>query len=183
MRWMICAALAACGGPRSSTVPKTSTATSEPTALARPVVAPELAVPDAAKLVLIGEAKGVQIYECADGAWKLHAPRAELFDGAGVSLAQHFGGVDRGKAPGPWWEAKDGSAVNGSKPVSVPNPGSIPLLRLEGAASGTGVLAHVAFIQRLDTTGGVAPADACTAGQTQDVPYTATYYFYDAPTG
>jgi hypothetical protein len=55
-------------------------------------------------------------------------------------------------------------------------------LRLEAAdTSGTGVFAKVAFIQRLDTTDGVAPAGACTAGKTIEVPYTAKYYFYSKP--
>lgn len=165
--------------------PATSTTTSEPTAV-RPSVAAELAVPDDLPLVLVGNAKGVQAYECAAGdagqlAWKLHAPRAELFDAGGARVAIHFGGADKNLPAGPYWEASDGSRVHGGKPVSVANPGSIALLKLEALdTSGTGVLAKVTFIQRLATTGGVAPEGACTAGQTADVTYTATYYFYAA---
>jgi hypothetical protein len=176
----------ACAHGASPSVPKTSTTTSEPMAPARPSVAAELAVPDDAPLVLVGNAKGVQVYECVPGdggalAWKLHAPRAELFDDRGARIALHFGGVDKNLPAGPYWEARDGSRVHGARPVSVANAGSIPLLKLEAAdVSGTGVLAKVAFIQRLATTGGVAPEGACTAGQTADVTYTATYYFYSA---
>jgi hypothetical protein len=36
----------------------------------------------------------------------------------------------------------------------------------------------VTFIHRLDTTGGVSPTGACQAGNTQEVAYTAKYYFY-----
>lgn len=173
----------ACAHGASPGAPATSTATSEPT-MARPSVAPELAVADDLPLVLVGNAKGVQVYECAPGdggalAWKLHAPRAELFDARGTKVAIHFGGVDKNLPAGPYWEASDGSRVHAGKSVSVANPGSIALLRLEATdTSGTGVLAKVSFIQRLATTGGVAPEGACTAGQTSDVTYTATYYFY-----
>ena len=157
------------------------------TALSAPTVAPELVVPEGHKLTFMAAAKGVQIYECAAEAggapaWKLHAPRADLVDDSGASLGSHFGGVDKSLPPGPYWEAKDGSRVHAGKPVSVPNAGSIALLRLEAAdTSGTGVFTKVAFVQRLDTTGGVAPTGACTAGKTTEVPYTAKYYFYSKP--
>jgi len=158
-----------------------------PGGLTPPSAPAELAVPDGNKLSFVAAAKGVQIYECAAEAgaapaWKLHAPRADLLDDAGGSVGSHFGGVDKGLPPGPYWEAVDGSRVHGAKPANVPNPGSIPLLRLEAAdASGTGVFAKVAFIQRLDTTGGVAPSGACEVGKQTEVPYTAKYYFYSRP--
>jgi hypothetical protein len=147
----------------------------------------ELAVPAGHKLVWVASARGVQIYECAADAtgapaWKLRAPRADLFDASGAPSGSHYGGIDKGLAPGPYWEAKDGSRIHGGKPVSVANPGSIPLLRLEASyPTGAGVLSKVAYVQRLATTGGVAPAAACTAGQHSEVPYTAQYYFYQAP--
>lgn len=152
-----------------------------------PAVPPELVVPPGNQLTLSANAKGVQIYECAPDAsgtpaWKLHAPRAELFNDAGKQVAVHFGGVDKGLPAGPYWQANDGSRVHGANPVSVANPGSIPLLRLEAAdTSGNGVFSKVTFIQRLDTTGGVSPTGACQAGQTQEVAYTAKYDFYAKP--
>jgi hypothetical protein len=158
-----------------------------PAAFVAPMAPADIAVPEGSKLTLIAAAKGVQIYECAAEAggalaWKLHAPRADLADDAGTQIGTHFGGVDKSLPPGPYWEAKDGSRVRAAKPISVPNPDSIPLLRLEAAdTSGTGVFSNVSFIHRLDTTGGVAPAGACTAGKTTEVPYTAKYYFYAKP--
>lgn len=149
-------------------------------------IPPALAVPAGNQLVLAASAKGVQIYECAPDttgalAWKLHAPRATLFDAAGNQVAIHFGGVDKGLPAGPYWQASDGSRVHGANPVSVPNPGSIPLLRLDAAdTSGNGVFTKVTFIQRLETTGGVAPAGACSSGTTE-VAYTAKYNFYAKP--
>jgi Protein of unknown function (DUF3455) len=171
-------------GATAATMPDPAAA--KPAALARPAVPAELAIPDGHQPVLVANAKGVQIYECvAEGsaapAWKLHAPRADLFDDAGAMIGSHFGGVDKSLAAGPYWEAKDGSRVHGAKPVSAPNPSSIPLLRIEAAdTAGTGVLSKVTYVHRLDTTGGVAPAGACTKGKTAEVPYTAKYYFYAA---
>ncbi|HEX7841542.1 MAG TPA: DUF3455 domain-containing protein [Kofleriaceae bacterium] len=156
-------------------------------ALVVPTVPPALAVPAGPTLTFVAAARGVQIYDCAAAqgappAWTLHAPRADLLDPSGAMVGSHFGGVDRGLPPGPYWDAKDGSRVHGANPVSVPNPGSIPLLRLEAAdTSGTGVFSKVAFIQRLDTTGGAAPAGACALGKQLEVPYTANYYFYSKP--
>jgi hypothetical protein len=155
--------------------------------LARPTVPAELAVPDGHKPTVMTMAKGVQIYACvadkgAAPAWKLHAPRADLLDDTGAVIGSHYGGVDKKLPVGPYWEAKDGSRVHGAKPVTVPSAGSIPLVRLEAAdTSGTGVFAKVSYIHRLDTTGGVAPAGACTVGKTTEVAYTAKYYFYTAP--
>jgi uncharacterized protein DUF3455 len=156
-------------------------------ALVAPTVPADLAIPEGNKLTFMAAARGVQIYECtADPvgalAWKLRAPRANLLDDSGAVVATHFGGIDKGLPAGPYWEAKDGSRVHGGKPASVPNPGSIALLRLEASdTAGTGVFAKVAFIHRLDTTGGAAPAGACEAGKQTEVPYTAKYYFYSKP--
>jgi hypothetical protein len=153
----------------------------------RPKVSAELAVPEDHTLVLVASARGVQIYECSpEGsaalAWKLRAPRAELFDNAGAPIGIHYGGVDKGLPAGPYWESKDGSRVHGGKPVSVPSSGSIPLLRLEAVdTSGQGVFSKVSYVHRLATTGGTAPTDHCIAGMRTEVPYTAQYYFYAAP--
>jgi hypothetical protein len=179
---MLCVAGCAKHGPDAKDVAQPVTAAP----LTAPATPAEIAVPAGHKPTFMAMAKGVQVYECAAGeggalAWKLHAPKADLLDGNGAVIGSHYGGVDKGMAPGPYWEAKDGSRVHGAKPAKAPHEGSIDLLRLEAAdVTGAGVLAGVKFIQRLDTTGGVAPAGACTAGQTTEVPYTATYYFFAA---
>jgi hypothetical protein len=168
--------------------PKPPPPVANPAPLQRPTVPAELAVPDDHKLVLIAEARGTQIYECATDAsgapaWKLHAPAAELFDEGGNQIGVHFGGVDKNLPPGPYWESsKDGSRVHGGSPVNAPNQGSTPLMRLQAAhTSGNGVFSKVSFIHRLATTGGVAPTESCTAGKRIEVPYSALYYFYAAP--
>ena len=177
--------LCVAGCAKQGAAPNESTVRSErSTPLVAPTVPADLAVPEGNKLSYVAAAKGVQIYECAPDAsgapaWKLRAPRAELADDSGAEIGMHFGGIDKNLPPGRYWEAKDGSRVHAGKPASAPNPGSIPLLRLEASdTSGTGVFAGVTFVHRLDTTGGVAPAGACEPGKQTEVPYTAKYYFY-----
>jgi len=154
---------------------------------------PEPAVPSAIqvlggnKVFLVGHAVGVQIYSCnatpSGYRWALVAPRAELYDDNGKLLATHFGG--------PTWQAKDGSHVVGvvEDRVTV-DPTAIPWLRLAAASTAAGAdgdrLVHTTYIQRISTTGGLAPTADCNAdraGSTEDVPYTADYYFWKAVGG
>ena len=128
------------------------------------------------------QATGVQIYECralkddpTRFEWAFKAPQADLFDASGRLVGKHYGG--------PTWEGPDGSKVVGevkAKDTSF-SSGSIPWLLLSAkSASGEGQFRPVKSIQRLNTTGGAAPATAgqAQAGQEVRVPYTATYAFY-----
>ena len=151
-----------------------------------PTVPQNIAVPAGSVLLFSRHARGVQIYECQNGQWTLHAPRAVLFDpDSNQATGFHYGGIDRGLTPGPWWESMD----DGSRIRAVvvdrapsPNPESIPLFLLKVSESyGTGVFTPVSHIQRLNTVGGVSPTGACTSGAQRSVPYTADYYFYVAP--
>jgi hypothetical protein len=68
---------------------------------------------------------------------------------------------------------------------SCKNSGSIQCLLLQSVGNkkgptGGNLLANTTFIQRLNTAGGAVPTTACTAGQTQLVPYTADYFFFRA---
>jgi hypothetical protein len=149
---------------------------------AQPVPA-EVAVPAGHKLYLTGHAVGVQIYQCAPAeagyAWSFVAPRANLYTPVGKLLTTHFAG--------PTWQAKDGSFVVGRVAGRAPVADSIPWLKLEAASTGVGEdggdrLAQTTYIQRLATTGGLAPAagecNAATAGAVAEVPYTADYTFW-----
>jgi hypothetical protein len=143
---------------------------------------PEIAVPDGNGLAFAFSAVGVQIYTCTavnDGyQWVFSAPRADLFDDAGMLAATHFAG--------PTWQANDGSSVVGQKIAAVTvDPNAIPWLLLRAASNtGDGSMSNVTFIQRLDTTNGLAPdaagCDANSAGVTAEVGYTANYAFYTA---
>jgi hypothetical protein len=157
-----------------------------PPEVPRPEVPEAIAVPEAHRVAFVGHATGVQIYECAPDAsmalaWRLRAPRAELFD-ARRMFATHFGGVDVGSPAGPYWESvDDGSRVHGGNAASAPNPGHIPLLRLDALdVAGDGIFSRVTFIHRLATVGGVGPTGACTDPQARmEVPYESDYYFYE----
>ena len=122
-------------------------------------------------------AKGVQIYVCnAKGGateWSFKAPEAELTDAQGRLFARHYAG--------PTWEAPDGSKIVGKVLANEPAPkqGAIPWLLLSTESSGSGVLAGVNFVQRVNTSGGLGPTGTCpTAGTERRVNYTADYIFY-----
>ena len=84
---------------------------------------------------------------------------------------------------GPTWEAMDGSKVTGKQVAVAPAAsGNIPLQLVKTEpATGKGAMSGVTYIQRVNTKGGVAPADACSAsnaGTKKQVPYQAEYVFY-----
>ncbi len=143
-------------------------------------VPPQLQPPANEQLLLQVHAKGTQIYSCkADGAqfiWALKAPDAQLFDKDGKPFGKHFAG--------PTWEASDGSRIVGKAIANAPSPDpdSIPWLLVNVVShEGSGALARVTSIQRLNTKGGKAPAtgcDAAHAGQELRVSYSADYLFY-----
>ncbi len=149
-------------------------------------IPPEIAVPAGNQIVLITHGFGSQDYECradASGAraWAFRAPKALLFADDGTLVVHHFGGIDADLPGGVYWQSTlDGSRVHGGHVTALPNPGAIPVLRVEAADhAGEGILANVSFIQRLDTVGGVGPTGACPhVGLVRSVPYSATYVFY-----
>jgi hypothetical protein len=145
---------------------------------AEPTVPEEIEVPEGNKLFLVGHAEGVQIYSCNGTAWGLVAPRANLYNDKGKLIMTHFGG--------PSWQATDGSKVVAQRDGQANVEGAIPWLRLAAVSTSAGPdgdrLAGTTYIQRIATTGGLAPAaaecDATTAGAVVEVPYTADYYFW-----
>jgi hypothetical protein len=126
--------------------------------------------------------RGEITYECRvkkdDAAayeWAFVAPVATLADPGGKPVGRYYAG--------PTWEANDGSKVVGKQVAVAPAaPGSIPLQLVKAEpASGAGAMQGVAYIQRLKTQGGVAPAEACDAAkaaQRRQVAYQADYVFY-----
>jgi hypothetical protein len=146
-------------------------------ALADPGV---VAAPDGAKPMLSARAEGVQIYVCTAKdqgfAWTLKAPEAALFDAHGRQIIHHFAG--------PSWQTDDGTTLVGEVVAKqdAPAQGAIPWLLLRAKShDGAGTLAEAGFIRRIDTKGGIAPADGCAAadaGKEVRVPYSAVYEFY-----
>lgn len=65
--------------------------------------------------------------------------------------------------------------------ANAPEAGAIPWLLLRSKGNdGTGAFSTVTYVQRLETVGGVAPADGCdqsTIGLEHAVTYRSTYTF------
>ena len=151
-----------------------------------PKVPPILQVPAGQKVLLHAYAKGVQIYICASNSvnpltfvWKLKAPEAMLFEVCGGVIGSHYSG--------PTWEsASDDSKVGGDvlQRSDSPVPNAIPWLLVRAKPTeGPGLFHDVTYIQRVNTTGGLAPttaADEAHWGKEIRVPYTAEYVFYRA---
>jgi hypothetical protein len=140
------------------------------------------------KLFLVVHATGVQKYTCqANGTWLNTDPEATLFrtNGASKPFGTHFLNFATGR---PVWQLKDGSSVEAVRRVTVPGgAGNIAWLLLEAAATAEGPdgdrLARTTWVQRLNTSGGVAPAGTCTPGAKTAVPYETDYFFWRASGG
>jgi Protein of unknown function (DUF3455) len=119
---------------------------------------------------------GTQTYTCgANRAWGTSStPEAELI-GTGGRI-HHFKGPS-------WQSRRDGSLVTASRVNGVDRAGTIQelLLKVE-THQGSGILDKADYINRLLTSGGVAPAGPCEPNATVAVPYKAIYVFWDAPT-
>jgi hypothetical protein len=173
------------------------------TAVAAPNVPAAIQVPAGNKLFLVGHAIGTQNYVClpSDAGYKfaLFTPQATLFTDDNLQLTTHFfssNPFEDGTLRATWQDSRDSSSVWGQALQSSTDPSfvaadAIPwvLLRRTGAQSGPagdgGVgLTAATYIQRLNTSGGVAPADGCSSadnvGAQAFVPYSADYLFYSA---
>ncbi|WIM98510.1 DUF3455 domain-containing protein [Actinoplanes oblitus] len=125
-------------------------------------------------------ATGTQTYTCvvpagaATGAFTgPSVPEAQLI-GTGGRI-HHFAGPS-------WQSVRDGSLVTATKEKELKRDGTIAELLLKvNSHTGNGILGKADYINRLYTSGGVAPAGSCTTGQTASVEYKALYVFWDAP--
>jgi hypothetical protein len=141
----------------------------------------ETTIPDALiapgeKTVLTLHAEGAQVYDCkaaADGklAWAFREPIATLMDD-GKTVGRHYAG--------PNWEHQDGSIATGRVVGTAvgATDNDIAWLKLEVVAhKGSGVLADVTTVQRINTQGGQLAGACETAGQHRSVAYSADYVF------
>ena len=139
-----------------------------------------LQVGDGYKVSFQAYAVGVQIYVATPSpadptqfVWTFRAPEAVLFDNDGGVVGIHYAG--------PTWETESGSKVVAARVSGATvDATAIPWLLLSAVSTaGPGILDQTEYIQRVNTTGGLAPAAAPTqAGQEARVPYTADYYFF-----
>jgi hypothetical protein len=145
----------------------------------QPTIPPELDVPAGNRLAFSLYAQGTQDYGCSvAGPYVLIAPDAKLYNAHGRQKAIHYAG--------PTWEAQDGSTVKGAKLASAPGAAdAIPWLLVQAVEhGGEGRMSRVSYIQRVDTTGGLSPTGSCVpASALVEVPYTATYNFYEPVPG
>ena len=177
-----------------------------------PAVPDNLQVPMGNKPYLEGHAGGTQGYIClpcpnaitaaamcpASGfAWAFVKPQATLFDDGNQQIITHFLSANPDESGTPrasWQHSQDSSHVwakamaTSTDPAFVA-PDAIPWLLLQvvgktpGATDGT-TLTATTYIQRLSTSGGIAPSTGCAqsadVGSKALVPYTADYFFFKA---
>ena len=136
-------------------------------------------VPEGNSLAFRVYAIGVQVYKWNGTSWVFVAPVATLFADAGYhgEVGTHY--------VGPTWESNSGSKVVAARVPGTgctPDSSAIPWLKLQKVSTeGSGIFSSVTFIQRVNTTGGVAPtAPGSAIDEVKEVPYTAEYYFYRA---
>ena len=166
-------------------------------------VPPNLHPPAGHVAFLQSFAVGTQNYMClltdAGPAWTFLGPQATLFNRLGGQIMTHFVSPnphEGGAARATWQTSFDTSAVwasaivSSSDPIFV-DPNAIPwlLLQVVGRQAGPTAghsLARTTYVQRLNTSGGLAPATGCSAstdlGSRTFVNYRARYVFYTVRT-
>jgi hypothetical protein len=157
--------------------PVTAQAGADSRAPELPAVCANIEVPEGNKVCFHAYAVGVQIYRWNGSAWAFVAPAAVLY-----ANADHDGEVGTHYA-GPTWESNSGSKVLGQRIAGcTPDVTAIPWLLLQAVTGeGPGIFHRVTYVQRVNTVGGLAPADpGSVIGEERQVPYTAEYFFYRA---
>ena len=166
-----------------------------------PSVPAGLEVPPPNVAFLVGHAIGTQNYECqpsppsdaSPGRYLRHRRRCSAtrkINSSPTSSAPPLktrSCAPRGKTPGT--RARCGRRAIAA--VADPNEsGAIAWVKLQTAGTAVGptggtTLSKTTFVQRVNTVGGSAPATGCNVptdiGRKAFVPYTADYFFYQAP--
>lgn len=153
-----------------------------PLAFAQADLPEPVRVPAGHKMTMKAVGVGELTYECRAKAgdasafeWVFVGPVAKLMDASNKEVGKYYAG--------PTWESMDGSKVTGKQVAVAPaQPGSIPLQLVKAdPATGNGAMTGITYIQRVNTKGGVAPADPCmasSAGTKKQVAYQADYVFF-----
>jgi hypothetical protein len=123
-------------------------------------------------------AVGYQVYRwnSTTNTWQFWKPEAVLFADASCNhpIGVHF--------IGPTWVHVSGGTVVGTFAAGrVVDPTAIAWLKLAVVeAAGPGPFGATTWIQRVNTTGGLAPTHVGQPTEIVRVPYTAEYFFYRA---
>lgn len=143
---------------------------------ALPAACGSIAVEEGHKLAFHAYAKGVQVYRFNGVSWDFVAPVATLY------AEENYHGEVGTHYVGPTWESKSGSKVKAARVPGTgctPDASAIPWILLKNTEnSGPGIFNRTTFIQRTNTTGGIAPTQPGLLNELREVPYTAEYYFY-----
>jgi Protein of unknown function (DUF3455) len=131
-------------------------------------------------MVLTAHAVGLQLYECKPDAegklvWTFTAPQATLT--ADNKVVGHHGA-------GPSWELDDSSGITGKVVANAPGASAndIAWLKLDVAShKGSGQLADVTTVQRINTVGGVLKGACDREKAGLGMPYAADYVFLRKP--
>ena len=131
-------------------------------------------------MVLTAHAVGLQLYECKPDAegklvWTFTAPQATLT--ADNKVVGHHGA-------GPSWELEDSSGITGKVVANAPGASAndIAWLKLDVAShKGSGQLADVTTVQRINTVGGVLKGACDREKAGLGMPYAADYVFLRKP--
>ena len=166
-----------------------------------PPVPTNIQVPVGNTAFFVGHATGTQNYVCLPSGtsfkYTLFTPQATLFNDAGNEVITHYFSPnpdEHGTIRATWQHSRDTSTVWGAVPptdsstdANFVKPGAIAWLRVtvvgaEEGPNGGDTLEKTTFIQRLNTSGGLAPSTGCGSladvGHTAFAPYTADYFFY-----
>jgi Protein of unknown function (DUF3455) len=171
-----------------------------------PAVPDNVKVPEGAKAFLVGHATGTQNYVCqpsgAGFKFVLFTPQATLFGDNEKQIITHYFSPNLAPDPGEnsgtiratWQDSHDTSTVWASATPATTStderfvqPGAVAWVRLtvvgrQGGPIGSNKLGPTTFVQRVNTSGGVAPSDGCSSladvGNQAFQPYTADYFFY-----
>jgi hypothetical protein len=170
-----------------------------------PPVPPNLEIEEGNIAFLVGHAAGTQNYVCLPSAtapsgfaFTLFTPQATLFNDDGGQIITHFFSPNPDEDGTPiratWEHSRDTSTVwaalvpdGSSRDRDFVEEGAVDWLKLavvgdeEGPTEGD-KLTKTTFIQRLNTSGGLAPSTGCSSaadvGNRAFVPYSADYFFY-----
>jgi hypothetical protein len=161
-----------------------------------PRVSPNIEVPNGNTAFLEGHAIGTQNYICLPSGWTFFGPQATVFNDDHQQVTTHFPSPnphEHGTPRATWQHSQDTSTVWAVPIAFYSNPGfgardNIPWLLLQVVGTQRGptrgpALTRTTYIQRVRTSGGVAPSTGCTpsdVGTKIFVPYTADYFFYRA---
>jgi hypothetical protein len=197
-RHLLILCIAALAGAFTAMLPQPVHATG---GLVLPPMPPDLQVPAGNEVFLEGHAVGTQNYICLPSdssfAWTFFGPQATLFNDKDRQIITHFlspNPIEHGTARATWQHSRDTSTVWAMAIASSSDPtfvvsGAIPWLLLQAVGAEPGPtggdrLTKTTFIQRLNTSGGIAPSTGCAqptdVGARALVPYTADYFLYKA---